>query len=201
MSRRLKQQAVGEHIRRLRLGLGFSLRELAARTDFTASFISQVENGRVSPSIGSMEKIAAALQVTMGEFFAAAAQGESGVVIRRNERPALSSGWSAADIEALSPMAPDRRLEPTLVTLGPGGRSGKHPYAHRNEEFAYVLQGAITLTLGPEVHALGAGDAVTILPGELRLFENRSEAMAQVLIVGVHARPRAQPRAERSQRR
>ena len=183
MPRRLKQQAVGEHVRRLRLQLGMSLRELASRTGFTPSFISQVENGHVSPSIGSMEKIAMTLDVTIGEFFVAAAQAEGGVVVRAADRQSIASAWSDADVEALSPMAPDRRLEPTIVTLAPAGRSGKHPYAHPREEFMLVLDGEVTLTLGPEVHTLVAGDAATILAGELRLFQNLSDEPARILVV------------------
>jgi transcriptional regulator with XRE-family HTH domain len=185
MSSLLKQQAVGTHVRRLRTELGLSLRELARQTDFSASFMSQVENGQVSPSISSMEKIAVALGVTMGEFFAAAAQGEGGQVVRAADRASIGSWWSSAEIEALSPMKTSQRLEPVLITLKPGGRSGKHPYPHPREEFAFVVEGALSLTLGPEKHALGTGDAVMILPRELRLWENPYPAPARVLVVSI----------------
>ena len=75
-----------------------------------------------------MEKIAAALGASLGEFFAAAAGGEGGLVVRAADRQAMSSGWSMADIEALSVGRATARLEAILVTLQPGGRSGKHPY-------------------------------------------------------------------------
>ena len=58
MTSPLKQQMVGAHVRRLRTDRGLSLRALAAETGFSPSFMSQVENGQVSPSISSMEKIA-----------------------------------------------------------------------------------------------------------------------------------------------
>jgi uncharacterized cupin superfamily protein len=76
-----------------------------------------------------------------------------------------------------------RRLEPVLITLQPGGRSAKHPAAHTAEEFAYVIAGGPTLTLGPEEHVLLAGDAVTIRPQELRRWENRGTVVARILIV------------------
>ena len=60
---------LGGTVRRLREDQGLSLRTLAARTGFSASFLSQVENGQASPSISSMERIAAALGVTLGQFF------------------------------------------------------------------------------------------------------------------------------------
>jgi len=184
MSPLLKQHAVGAWVRQLRTERGMSLRTLAAQTDFSPSFISQVENGVVSPSIASMEKIAHALGVTLAEFFAAAVQGDSALIVRPADRLQMTSLWSRGRIEALSPMR-GRRQEPVLMTLDPGGRSGKHPYAHTSEEFAFILEGEATLTLGPEEHVLRSGDAVTIRPQELRRWENRSDAVVRVLIVSV----------------
>lgn len=159
-----------------------TLRALAARSDFSPSFMSQVENGMVSPSIASMEKIANALGVGLGEFFAAAAQGQGGLIVRVTDRLQIPSLWSQGRIEALAPMT-GRRLEPVLISLEPRGRSGKHPYAHDTEEFAFVLAGRPTLTLGPEEHVLRAGDAVTIRAQELRRWENKGKRVVRVLIV------------------
>jgi transcriptional regulator with XRE-family HTH domain len=179
----LKQRVVGEHVRRLRTEAGMSLRALAARTDFSPSFISQLENGQVSPSIGSMEKITGALGVTLGEFFEAAVGGEGGLVLRARDRRGLASSWSRAEIEGLSTSRASARLEPVLITLKAGGRSGKHPYGLPREEFAFVLEGTVTLTLGPERHLLRKGDSATILPGELRMWENNSGRSARLLTV------------------
>ncbi len=164
-----------------------SLRSFATTTDFSPSFISQLENGQVSPSISSMEKIAAALGVTLGEFFVAAQRGEGGIIVRVAERAGLNSGWSNAEIAALSPMKARQKLEPVLITLQPGGRSGKHPYPHPREEFAFVIEGQVDLTLGPQKHSLNPGDAVMILPRELRLWENPGQKPAQVLVVSLRA--------------
>lgn len=183
MTRLLKQQAVGEHVRRLRVQAGMSVRALARLSGFSASFMSQVENGQVSPSISSMEKIAAAVGVTLGEFFEAAAGGRGGSIVRAGDRQSLGSGWSDAQIEALCLPDSTARLEAILITLGPLARSGKHPYAHPREEFAFVLQGEVVLTLGPEEHRLRRGDAARILPGELRLWRNAGRARARVMIV------------------
>jgi quercetin dioxygenase-like cupin family protein len=160
-----------------------SVRRLAALTNFSPSFISQVENGQASPSISSMERIAGVLGVTLGEFFAAASEGEAELIIRPGERLQMESGWSQGQVEALGPMTGGRQLEPVLITLEPGGRSGKHPYAHAVEEFGLVLEGKVSLTLGPRQHELGPGDAVTIRPDELRLWRNTGTAPARFLIV------------------
>lgn len=158
-----------------------TLRTLARQAGFSPSFMSQVEHGQVSPSISSMEKIASAVGVTLGEFFAAVTGGAGGLIVRVADRPALSSQWSDAEIEVLS--TPRARLEALLITLRPGGRSGKHPYSHPSDEFAFVIQGEVRLTLGPEEHRLRRGDAATVLPGELRLWRNSSRTPARILIV------------------
>jgi transcriptional regulator with XRE-family HTH domain len=174
---------VGHHVRRLREEKGLSLRGLAEQTGFSPSFISQLERGLVSPSINSMEKIAGVLGQSLGGFFAGVGGAEGGLIVRASERQTMPSSWSKGDIETLSPMRQGRRLEPLLISLEPGGRSGKHPVAHPTEEFAYVLEGTLDLTLGPDVHSLAAGDAVTILSQELRLWVNNSAALARVIIV------------------
>jgi len=202
----LKQHIVGEHVRRLRVQKGISVRTLARQTGFSPSFVSQLENGQVSPSISSMEKIAAVLGVTLGEFFVAAADGDGGLVVRAVDRQALSSGWSNAEIESLSAHRSPARIEGMLITLQAGGRSGKHPYPHSQVEFAYVLQGVLTLTLGPDQHRLRRGDAVTILPGELRLWQNEGRASARFLIVcppenGAPSPERAPAQGRRTPRR
>ena len=187
MAQPLKQQAVGDHVRRLRTRHGLSLRDLAARTGFSPSFLSQVENGQASPSISSMERIAHALGVTLGEFFVAAAPGRGGHVLRSSDRRILESGWSQASIESLG--GAGEVLEPVLITLAPGGRSGKHPYGHSAEEFALVLEGEVALRLGPEDHALKAGDTATILPGELRVWCNEGGVPARILLVSTRIIP------------
>jgi transcriptional regulator with XRE-family HTH domain len=182
---RLKQQAVGDLVRRLREQRGLSLRALAGATDFSPSFLSQLEHGEVSPSISSMERIANTLGVTLGEFFSSLGSSEGGIVVRAADRVLLQSQWSQATLEALSPMNRGRLIEPLLITLEPGGRSGKHPTAQAREEFAYVLEGEVELTLGPDTFRLGAGDAATILRGEVRHWANSGSKRAHVLVVSV----------------
>ena len=174
---------VGERLRQLREERRISLRKLAELTEFSASFISQVENGQASPSIGSLERIASAVGVTLGEFFAAPGAERPGLVVRAAARKNLESAWSNAQIEALAPMAVGRKLEPVIITLEAGGRSGKRPHPHAMEEFAFVLDGRVRLTLGEETHDLEAGDAVTIPPADARAWENTGSASARILVV------------------
>jgi transcriptional regulator with XRE-family HTH domain len=189
----MSEADLGKTLRHLRGVAQLSLRALAEKTGFSASFLSQVENGQASPSIASMERIAAALGVTMGKIFEGVELGTAWrAVTRADARVTLNSEWSKAKIEALATAAPGGRLEPVLLTLAPGGTSGTRPYSSNREEFALVIEGAVVLTLaenerresGPQLrHELRTGDAVTIRAGIARRWQNLSQQPVQILMV------------------
>ncbi len=189
MSTPVDPQVIGEHVRRLRLKRHVSVRAFAAQTGFSPSFISQLENGQVSPSLGSMQKIAETLGVTLGEFFAATTTGEEeALIVRSPDRRRLDSTWTDAHLEALGSMARSRRLEPVLATFGPGGKSGKHVHSHSHEEFAFVVKGHVRLTLGDDEHALAPGDGVTLPAHAPHRWENRSGEAVEILMVASRLR-------------
>jgi transcriptional regulator with XRE-family HTH domain len=183
MSTVVDPHVIGEHVRRLRSERRLSVRAFATATGFSASFISQLENGQVAPSLGSLHKIAETLGVTLGEFFAAAETGDELLIVRPAERQRLNSTWTDAHIESLGPMKPGHKLEPMIAIFGPGGRSGKRPHDQEREEFAFVIRGQVTLTLADEENTLRAGDAVTLPARAPRLWENRTKEVAEILMV------------------
>jgi transcriptional regulator with XRE-family HTH domain len=174
------QVDLGDRVRSLRAKLGLSLRALAEETGFSPSFISQLENGAVSPSLGSLEKIAEALGIGLRDFFVSPEDGRR-LVIRRGERQQATSTWSHARLEAVS--VAGQRLGALMITLESGGRSGKHPKAQANEELGFVMRGEVVLTLDDERHVMRVEDAVVIPAGMRRLWTNESGKPACVLIV------------------
>jgi transcriptional regulator with XRE-family HTH domain len=179
-------EEVGRRIRRLRTKARLSVRALAATTGFSPSFVSQVELGQVSPSIGSLQRIAQALGATLGEIFRAPA-GPDGLVVKRRKRPTLDSAWSKARLESLLEPRPGRRLEAIFVTLRRGGRSGKRLHATDYEELAYVLTGRLVLHLRTTTERLAPGDTVFLPAGEPRLFENPGSSRVELILFTARA--------------
>jgi transcriptional regulator with XRE-family HTH domain len=60
---------LARNIRRLRKERGWSLSELARRTNMTKSIMSLIENGRRHPSTKTLDAIAAAFEVEVGDLF------------------------------------------------------------------------------------------------------------------------------------
>jgi transcriptional regulator with XRE-family HTH domain len=173
---------IGERLRQHREKIGLSVRTLASRAGFSPSFISQVENGVASPSIGSLEKIAACLQVTLSELFHERESPAASPIVRATERPRMESGWSLAEIASLrsDTLA---RLEPLLVTMQPGGASGRRAHAVRREQFVFILSGQVTVELQGTTQLLSQGDAVTVRAHMPALWVNSSERPVQILFV------------------
>lgn len=175
---------VGALVRMWRIRSGVTVRALAKRSEFSASFISQVENGQASPSIASLEKVLAALGVTLSEFFASdEGRGPTLPIVRGDARPQIASGWSQAVLQTLRPKDGTYCLDPVMITLAAGGRSGSRPEAHAGEEFAFVSEGDVVFTLENQPHTLRKGDTVIVPSGTPHRWENVSDSPASILLV------------------
>jgi transcriptional regulator with XRE-family HTH domain len=62
-------RAIGEKLRAVRQERKMSLRELADKAEISASMLSQIETGKVFPSVRSLYGIASALNVSVDYFF------------------------------------------------------------------------------------------------------------------------------------
>jgi transcriptional regulator with XRE-family HTH domain len=156
--------AVGPRLRRLRQEAGISLRQLAQRSGLSVGFLSQVERGLSSIALTRLHEVAAALGVTMAEFFGAVPVAplpdDDAVVFtvtRAAERRVVES--SGQHFELLSARVPGLVLEPMLVHIPPGGQ--REPAAgHAGEEFAYVLSGELLYEVAGKEYRLGPGDSL-----------------------------------------
>lgn len=176
------EAAIGETLQKLRLQRGLSLRTFAAAAGFSASFISQVENGQTSPSIASLARLAQALGLGLADFFVRAT-ADPAVVVRAADRGRLISEWSRARLEPMVPHGALNALDGLLVTLASGGRSGKHPTTQAYDQLALVLEGTLDLTLAASRYQLGPGDAAAIPAGQPHLWENRSGSEVRFAVV------------------
>jgi len=182
------EQHVGKAIRRLREGQLLSVRTLASKSGFSASFISQVELGQASPSLASLDRIASGLGITLGRFFLTA-ESASPALIRASQRPVLHSQWSRAQIESAGSPTSAGRLEALFITLDRGGSSGVRLHTNETEIFAVVFAGAVHLQFKDKTQILHRGDAITIPPATPHRWENITTKPAQLLKVVARLAP------------
>jgi transcriptional regulator with XRE-family HTH domain len=159
------EMKVGERIRELRETKGLSLREMADLTGFSTALLSQMENHLISPSLGTLIKISRALEVHLGYFFREGS-GEPYSIVRKDERKKVSRFASKNGVkygysyESLGFDKRDRHMEPFLVTLEPATIKSTKTSTHEGEEFIFVLEGEMEVTLGNHTDILYPGDSI-----------------------------------------
>lgn len=152
-------ETLPEALRRRRRDHGLSLRELAARSSLSPSFLSQLERGLADPSVSSLRRLAQALDAGVHELLGeqAASRFPESVVVRRDERPRLRMPHAGAEYELLTPSS-ERALGASLVTLEPSEGSIMPARTGVTEEFVLVLEGLLNLQYGTHEITLSPGD-------------------------------------------
>jgi transcriptional regulator with XRE-family HTH domain len=152
--------SVGERLHRLREEHGYSMRQLARRASVSPSLISEVERGRVEPSISVLKRLASSLDTTLTYFFSES-RSDDDRVVRADARRTLRQPSTGAGI-AFSLLAPDNTemLEPIHGRYDVGASMGPEPVTHEGEEWGMVLSGRLKVWLGDEIYFLDEGDAI-----------------------------------------
>lgn len=169
---------VGERIRQRRKVLGYSLRALGARTNLTASFLSQVENRQCSPSLSSLQRIAIALEVPMFAFLDNAQPPSP--VIGADERPKLDTCDAEICYELLSRNL-GGQMTAVLIQIQPGGRRIAERLSKPTDEIMYVLCGQLSITIEDETYILNPGDSISYQGRCLREFASAGNEEVQVI--------------------
>jgi transcriptional regulator with XRE-family HTH domain len=162
-------QELGRRLRAIRLRKGIGVRELARRLDLAPSSISQIETGKIGPSVKTLYALASEFGVTVDEVLfdqpaagQAPAAPEPGLAVQRGaDRPeiSLNSGvtwqrlmfWGDEDVEFME------------AIYEPGGASSPDDafVRHNGHEFGHVLSGTLRVVVGFDEFVLEAGDSIT----------------------------------------
>jgi transcriptional regulator with XRE-family HTH domain len=179
--------AVGQRIRDLRRSRKLSLEAVAARTDLSIGFLSQIERGLSSPSLRVLATLADVLGVGIAGLFGAgddSGAASDAVVTRERQRAKLNLWRTGISKQLLSPAGSEGRLNLFLVHMEPGGSTGDELYTHDGEEAGLVLSGEMKLTVDAKTWTLKQGDSFRFASRRPHRFSNpASDARAVVLWV------------------
>ncbi|MDQ3512198.1 MAG: cupin domain-containing protein, partial [Chloroflexota bacterium] len=173
---------LGARLRALRTGRGWSLADVAATCGLSVSFLSAVERGQSSISVGNLFKLADAYGTTVPGLNPDY-RSDHGRVLRPQDRPRYVAAQGRVVIEDL--ITRPGTLEAQRIVIHPGGGS-EEPYTHPGEELIHVLAGALTFWLDEtERYALGEGDTLFFRSTRLHRWWNEGETTTTVLWINV----------------
>ena len=184
-----KDVRVGERIKELRERKGLSLKEVADLTGFSTALLSQMENHLVSPSLGTIVKLARALSVKVGDFLGET-EGEPFTIVRKDERKMVSRFASKEGVkygysyESLGFDKKDRHMEPFIVKLEPATVKAAKTSVHEGEEFIFVLVGEMEVILGNHTDILYPGDSIyydSTIPHKVQCYQNKVTRILAVI--------------------
>ncbi len=182
----IAEKRIGERIKHLRLKKSMGLVDLGRHTGLSASFLSQLETGRVVPTLRNLARIAMVFSKDLSYFFDPEPQTLFRVH-RRSERVRLpQSGVEdpAYYFESLGYHVPDRQLDPYFAEFLPV-KEGRMPRAHQHAgcEFLYLLSGTLDVRHGETTHHIEAGDAIYFDANTIHNYACTGETPATAVIV------------------
>lgn len=158
------QVNVGERVKAVREGRNLSLQDISQRTDLDVALLEQIESGSLAPPLGTVIKLAKALNLKMG-YFISGEEDRAYTIVRKSDRKVVSrydskkGEYYGYGYESLAPHKKNRHMEPFLVSLDPA-ETEEERSTHDGQEFIYVLEGAMEVRLDEEIHILRPGDAI-----------------------------------------
>ena len=192
----IAEKHIGERIKRLRLKKSMGLVELGRHTGLSASFLSQLETGRVVPTLRNLARIAMVFSKDLSYFFETEPQAMFRVH-RKKERvrlPQTGVDEPTYFFESLGYMVPDRHMDPYFAEFVPQEKDRDvRPHMHPGYEFLYVLEGELDLRHGEHHCTLSAGDAVYFDASTPHSYLCVGKKPADALIVTMHQAPAALP--------
>jgi transcriptional regulator with XRE-family HTH domain len=180
---------IAAQVRALRGASALSLDALAGKSGVSRSMISLIERGESSPTAVVLEKLAAALGVTLAALFDAPAGGGSrapgGPVARRADQLTWQDPASGYRRRNVSPPGVRQPMQIVEIHFPPGGRvafenAARDVHVHQQ---VWVLEGTIDVTLGTTRHRLRVGDCLAMQLDRPTMFHNPTRKATRYAVV------------------
>jgi transcriptional regulator with XRE-family HTH domain len=182
----ISEKRIGERIKHLRLKKSMGLVELGRHTGLSASFLSQLETGRVVPTLRNLARIAMVFSKDLSYFFEPEPQTLFRVHRGKDRIRMPQSGVTdpAYYFESLGYLVPDRQLDPYFAEFLPI-KQGQEPRSHQHFgcEFLFILSGTLTIRHGATTHQVEQGDAIYFDSSTIHSYECAGREAATALIV------------------
>ena len=169
---------VGKKIKQFRTQKKMTLENVANETGLSVERLKKIEAGKDIPPVGALLQIARSLQIDSALFLKE--QSEEKLTDRVEAYTKRTKNYAYT---TLTPGAENKHLKAFRVTIDPMTDHEGVGYQHEGEEFVYVLEGNVEITVGDHVNKLGPDDSLHFNSGISHNLKNVSEAAAKLIVV------------------
>ncbi len=160
--------------------LSMTLQQLSAASGVSVGYLSQVERGNATPTLGTLTQIAQALEVETDYFVRTPRAVDS--LTRGGARPKFAVAGSSIEYEQIGAERSGHELTSYVMNVPPGYAS--EVVTHVGEEIIYILEGQISQMVGEREYLMGVGDSLHYLGTTPHCWSNKSDVQARILWVG-----------------
>lgn len=178
-------EQIGSRIRALREQRGLSMRELAGKSQVSASFVSKIESGKASPTVVSLMKLLDAMDLGLHDFFQAYEENNPvDNVVFPKEQMAVGQDSQHSWCFAF-PRHPDIKMSLSYEESKPHTRL-RAKEMHKHDLCGYVIAGELTIDIpGRGRFVAKAGDAFYLPAGLMHISGNRGEQLLKLVAVEI----------------
>ena len=178
---------IGQKLRQLRLRKKIALVDLGKHTGLSASMLSQLENGKLVPTLPTLARIAMVFDVGLEHFFSDRRTKRIFSVVRSNERlrfPDLpDTPVPGYFFEVLAFGATDKSISAYLAEFPKRDPKLARHHVHDGAEFLHVLSGSLSINYQSEEHTLNSGDSVYFDASEPHAYSGLSDEPVKAIVV------------------
>lgn len=171
---------LGTRMRTQRHRLSMTLQQLSAVSGVSVGYLSQVERGNATPTLGTLNQIAQAIEVDTDYFIRPPRAVDS--LTRGAGRPKFAVAGSSIEYEQIGAERAGHELTSYVMNVPPGYES--EVVTHVGEEIIYILEGEISQMVGEREYLMGVGDSLHYLGTTPHCWANKTEKLARILWVG-----------------
>jgi len=183
----LREYAIGEKLRALRLKKKMGLVELGRHTGLSAALLSKIERGRLFPTLPTLLRIALVFGVGLEFFFAGARDKPLRALVRKHDRVALPDRAGARDpayrFESLDYPATERRFNTFSAEFYPVPAERRRPHAHPGVEFIYAMEGSLAVQFDDGEQVLEEGDSLYFDSSRPHAYSRVGRRTARAIVV------------------
>ena len=175
---------IGKKIKQLRTEKKMTLKQLSESAGLSIGFLSQLERGMTTIAIDSLAKVADTLEVELSSFFVLDGEKKPNNVVRNYEHEAVCISSEIIQY-TLSKNPEEFVLLPRLYTLMPFFEANEDvlAYHHEGEEFIYVIEGILTVSVDKKVYDLYPGDCIQVHSEMEHNWSNKTNRVTKFIAI------------------
>ncbi|WP_411678862.1 helix-turn-helix domain-containing protein [Clostridium thailandense] len=175
---------IAENLKRLRNERNLSLSQLAELSDISKVMLSQIEKGETNPTINTIWKIAAGLNVPYTSLLEQ--QKQDAYVIKKSDIVSQLTDDGQYRLYCYYSNTPHRNFELFQMELDEGCKYTSVGHPEKSEEYLMVLEGQLTLEVNNETFILYADDTITFTASAKHLYFNSGKGTLKTVIINFY---------------